>query len=309
MQRPTTILLATTLLASTATVHFWREAQSQRQLVALLQQGALPATSQAVQRRPASGTEISKPHPVVSSNPRASDTLGTSAQACSTSPTEVWERLMPRYSAELNALMRQVTAKNYPGVAQELGLTGMETTTLLDLLQKHQAVRNFIPASYASGDAAILKEIERANAEIPGLQNAELAALLGPEKYSKWQAYQPRLEAHRELNQLLNNNRTSMPPLSEEQTRSLVSLIAAEKWRAFPESTASRSSATSVPLDQQERDIGIKEESNSRLLEYARSYLDAQQYNALKETMNGFVATDRKRLQARRAQMEGGVGK
>lgn len=216
---------------------------------------------------------------------------------------------MPHYRAELTAMTRQVTAKNYPGVAQELDLTGMEAANLLDLLQKHQTVRNFIPTSYTSADAAILKEIERANAEIPGLQNAELAALLGPDKYSKWQAYQPRLAAHRELNNLLNNNRTGMPPLSEEQTRSLVSIIAAEKWRAFPELTESRSAATTVPLDQQERDINIREESNSRMLEYARSYLDTRQYTALKETMNGFVATERKRLQARRAQMEGGSGK
>jgi hypothetical protein len=311
MQRTVAILATTTLIAGSAAIYLWQQLQSERRLTSHLQQQAPPPSRLQVQEQQTSAAEVQAPSPAGGPGQQPVDTMAVPARACALLPTEVLDQLLPHLRGELKTMARQVTAKNYPGVAEELGLTEAETTALLDLLQKHQTLQNFMPEAYTSSDDTIRQEIERANVEIPKMQNAELVALLGPGKYGKWQEYQPTLKAHRQLNLLLRNNRSSMPELSEQQTKSLVAAIAAEQTRLAGGTKVPRSTSVtpSSQLDQEENDIKVKEESNARILEAARLYLSEQQYTAVKETMTRLARSDLGRLQARRTQLEGGGGK
>lgn len=311
MQRIVVILATTTLIAGSAAIYLWQQLQSERRLTSHLQQQSPPPSRLQVQEQQTSAAEVQTPSLAAEPGQQPVDTMVVPARACTLSPTEVLDQLLPHLRGELKTFARQATANNYPGVAEELGLSEAETSALLDLLQKHQALQNFMPQNYTSNDETIRQEIERASMEIPKLQNAELVALLGPSKYAKWQEYQPTLNAHRQWNLLLRNSRSRMPELSEQQTKSLVAAIAAEQTRLAGGAKVPRSTSVtpSSQLDQEEYDIKSKEESNARILEAARLYLDEQQYTAVKETMTRLARSDLARSQARRTQLEGGGGK
>jgi hypothetical protein len=299
MPKQAVVFLCTTLAMGAVAFHLWRQLQDERELGQLPQ--VLIGTS--VAPAPATAPETENVAAAAIANPGAA-THASAATPCAPAP-DVVAQLLPRYRKELQRLSREVLARNYPGLAAALNLAPADMAALLDLLQKHQVVWNSVPG-YSGDDALIREELERASTEIPALQAAELAALLGPEKYRQWQEYQPMLNARRQVTLLLRNIRSSFPPLSDTQLELLAASMAAELRLTGSERGAMRllPTDTRLVLEQEERDLAAREQGNARVLAAARAYLDEQQLSVLRETWASSIRSERVRLDVRRKQLE-----
>lgn len=299
MPKQGVVFLCTTLAMGAVAFHLWQQLQDERRLSRLpqvLMDTSLPPAPEVAPD--AATVAAAKPSPPPDSNASA-------ATPCPPAPIDVVAQLLPRYRKELQRQAREVLARNYPGVAAALNLPPAEMAALLDLLQTHQVVWNSVPG-YAGDDELIRAELERASTEIPAMQAAEVAALLGPEKYRQWQEYQPMLNARRQVTLLLRNTRSKFPPFSETQ----MELLAASMATELPLNGAERSTMRLLPtdarrlLEQQERDLAAREQGNARVLAAAQAYLDEQQLSALKETWASSIRSERVRLEVRSKQLE-----
>lgn len=236
---------------------------------------------------------------------------GSPAMTCSASPNQLLDQLMPNYRRSQLPRRLELQALNYPGIGEELGLSQPETSALLDLLQQQIALLGGVPSDYAGGDELIRQEIDRAGRELRRMQAAELEALLGQDRFRRWQEYQSTLNERREvarLGTMIPSSMPKMPELSPAQASSLVATLIAERANAGARAVI-ESGPKRVPLEQQQRDLEALEATNARILQAARAYLSEQQLSGLQYVLNNQVKSARNRVQALRKQPEVGAGK
>lgn len=170
----------------------------------------------------------------------------------------------PLMQKMMRGRLRQSLARTYDGLGEAVGLTPEQSRKLLDLLADQSAPWSFDPA----------KMQERAQQH-----QADLEALLGPEKMARLQEYQKSLPARHELLNLQEQFAAAEVPLGEEQRSQLLDNLIEDGKRnnrpAFFPSTEPEQARAAVIAWEQERD--------ERMLESVQDVLTAEQMAVFRE--------------------------
>ncbi len=140
----------------------------------------------------------------------------------------------PEYRDALRVQQRMAFVRSHPDLAHELGLTAEQTDRLFSLMADH-AMRNMDNSQVMSYDPAadpsIAEKAQRKAFEMQKAHEAQIAQLLGPQKFKAYQEYQSTLHIRyqaTELSQLLASNGA---PLDRELTKPLIKVLAQEHQR------------------------------------------------------------------------------
>lgn len=216
----------------------------------------------------------------------------------------------PEYRKTRLAQIRASQVENYPGVAEELGLSGGEVDKLFDVLAELTLASNMQSNALIASrpdELTSQRESARIDQESRRKRQEALTALLGPAKLTQWQQYQQTLSyrssANAELTSMLS---AAGQPATSAQLQPVVSTMAAEQKRQSDEVQALvRSGAAMDPQAQmklQSELLARQEESNRRVLEAAAKSLNQAQVAALKNNMEQQVARLREMLSRQQAQ-------
>jgi hypothetical protein len=145
----------------------------------------------------------------------------------------------PEYRDALRVQQRMSFVRSHPDLAHELGLTAEQTDQLFSLMADHairnmdnsQALMSFDPTA----DPSIAEKAHRKAMEQQKAHEAQIAQLLGPQKFKAYQEYQSTLHIRyqaTELSQLLASNGA---PLDRELTKPLIKVLAQEHQRMAQE--------------------------------------------------------------------------
>ena len=123
---------------------------------------------------------------------------------------------------------RRTVQQMHPDVARRLHLTAEEANQLLDLMSEHMMRRR---EGFASGDNTFSQESfeERLRAH-----DADLAALLGSERFQRFETYKQSLPERRRVN-AFRAELDQASALNEETGERLISALASERLRAQAE--------------------------------------------------------------------------
>lgn len=128
-----------------------------------------------------------------------------------------------------------------------------------------------------------------------------------PQLQQFWDHYPAMAEARQRVERYSALAATTSP-LSDEQSQSLLKTLAAEyKRRETEEEGAFRGYYYDNPaavISAEEERIRILENSNRRIIESAKTYLDARQLALMQDYMTQYTSRNQARLQARREQLE-----
>lgn len=212
----------------------------------------------------------------------------------------------PEYREAQRAQNRLQMPQNYPDVAKVLGLSPAETEKFFDLLAKRQSDQMMLNADMAGGSEEARMEAQRKATETMRKGQAEVADFLGPVREQAWQEYQQTLGARKQVGQLGTTLTASGHSLSDSQSESLLATMATEQQRLKEETRyIALTYDPRSQSDRQEATLKATEESNQRIVDAARSYLNPQQLAALKSSMAQRSAMARAVSRAQRAQQQG----
>jgi hypothetical protein len=219
--------------------------------------------------------------------------------------------------------------RQYPGVAQELGLTPEQTDQLFDLLADQQMRNNEQAESLwdAEGlDPAALQQRQEKMAqrwaEMQQKTEAELAAQLGSDKLRAWKEYQSTLGARHQAEQLRTTLAGRGVPLNEDASRAVVKAYAEAQKVEMQEyanmASAARANAASSgssgkvamvglmraapPSEMYERQIEHTKKRNQRVLDALSPYLSYEQREALQKEQEAELKMQEAQMRIMRAQ-------
>ena len=215
----------------------------------------------------------------------------------------------PEGQQMVQGILRAMLPQQYPDLGKALNLTPAEEQKLYDLLARQQAdaAQGTIgQMAGGRGDPAAMQEMQRKNQERQKANDAELAAMLGS-KYPQYQEYQGTLATRQQVNRLQTSLGTGSNALSDAQSKSLISALAAEQARI---DQATRNSATSGNQQTAEERQQRATENNNRLISVASSQLNPQQLESYKRQLEqeqnvGRLLGGRQRLQGNGGGMGG----
>lgn len=140
----------------------------------------------------------------------------------------------PQSRDATHMMMRGMLGQMYPDLAQELGLSADEATRMLDLLARHQSELTAESVPMLSGELApaAIKALNRKMLEKEEAQRAEVEALLGS-RYPQWEDYQATAAARQEVDELRTALSTTADPLTEAQSKQLITVFSAHQRRAL----------------------------------------------------------------------------
>lgn len=188
----------------------------------------------------------------------------------------------PRFREAQQAQARLQMPQAYPGVARELGLTPEEAEEFFDMLAKQQFERMALTTASQDGDAEAGLKINKARKD----GEAAMARFLGPDREQAWNDYQQSLGARRQISQLGTLLSAAGRPLTDSQARQLTALVAAEQRRLKDEiGFRVKPQDPGAQTQYNEAVLKASEESNIRIIEFAKTYLSAQQLDALKTSL------------------------
>jgi hypothetical protein len=212
----------------------------------------------------------------------------------------------PQGQDSMRAMMRGMMAQMYPDIEQELGLTRQEKDKLLDLLASEGTdAASLESAGLMFGgaqDAAATREAQRKMVEAEKAQEAKVSALLGS-KYPKWEEYQSTAQARVAVDQLRSALAASGNPLSEVQSKALVTAFAGEQRRSDKETREwSRSSAAINSPNMMQEMMQRQVQTQTRLVDVAAPILESAQLDRFKRQVEQQAAM----LNATMGMMTGG---
>jgi hypothetical protein len=201
--------------------------------------------------------------------------------------------------------------RSYADLAKELNLTPAQVDALFDLMAGQQLARISEPAVLAANgqanDEASRRALRNALEESRRAQDAEIATLLGDSKYQEFKEYQETMGARQRVTHLRSQLAAQGQLLTEEQTKPLVTAMAAEQ-KLRDQQMAGRERPTQgdarAQMAFQEQALKSSEESNRRLLRAAAAHLDAGQVTALEALLEQELAMSRAALRVQQARLE-----
>ncbi len=309
------------VISGIVSVNLWRELRADRQLIAELR--AQVAQSNNADRRPMLPTQrtIESPPPVASIAKTSGDgpiappvKVGQSGQPLLPiqNLVNLESDLMkdPEYRKARLAQTRLNIPRNYPGLAEELGLSEKEADQVFDLLAEQQLNTNLIlpPNATPEEQRALLDEMRRTTQASQRKLDEALSGMLGGTKYAQWQDYQQTRGARTQAAQLGTTLASAGMPMSDAQMRPLTAALITEQKRQRDDmQTLMRDIGPADAQNQarlQEMFLKRQEESNRRILEAAAPHLNAQQLAALRanfETQDAMRRASNRIQQARDA--------
>lgn len=234
----------------------------------------------------------------------------------------------PDYREAMRVQQRSNMGRQYPGLAQELGLTMEQTDQLFDLLVEQQ-MRGSEQTEFwdpeALDPASMQQRQEKMQQQWMETQKrneAELVAQLGPEKLQSWKDYQSTLGARHQAEQLRNTLAGRGVPLGEDASRAVVKAYAeAQKAEmqeyanmaranAGPSSTgrvamlgtALRGFGTGSSAEMYERHIENTKKRNQRVLDALSPFLTYEQREALQKEQESELKMQEAQMRMMRAQ-------
>lgn len=209
----------------------------------------------------------------------------------------------PEYRKLRLAQTRMNMSRNYPGLAEELGLTEKEAEKLFDLLAENQVSQSAETQLFSingTQDQAAMQEMSRRLQAMQREQEDAVRNLLGPGKYTQWQDYQQTRPARSRVTSLAQQLAQAGAPLNDAQTRSLTAVMIAEQQRQRQDmQTQALNRSQLNPADPEYRTRMLEdsfkrtEENNRRMLEAAAPHLSAKQLAAAREQMEQQAAMSR----------------
>lgn len=331
------VCAALALIASIVSVNLWRELRAERQLTAQLrgdvqQAEERVAAAQAARVAPvglvAQSTQNDRPN----GETRAPAVPPVVVAAAPTAPAALdintlrlrQQELMqdPEYRRARLSQTRLSLPQNYPGLAEELGLSQAELDRLFDLLAEQQLQMSDVTMSMSTSngvqpDQATSLEASRRLQEMNRAQQDSLRAMLGDDGYGKFQGYQQTRGARQQVIQLGRTLDGMGQSLTPEQSRPLTAAYVAEQQRQQDElRQISRSIAQAGPMSPMEQErfmeerFNLQEQSNRRLVDAARAHLNAQQLQTLQSMLDQQLTMNRasSRATSRATQLQGQQG-
>jgi hypothetical protein len=306
---------ALALFASVLSVMLWRDLRSERELSAGLQSRLVEAEARIFQpaslpvaatRAPVAAPTSSRPEPASSPATRAMPVAEPPFNNVGISQRDMLKD--PEYRRLRLALTRLSLPENYPGLAEELGLSPEQVDRLFDLLAEHQLERNasaiLVPGPNGQIDQAQREEQQRQQQELRAKQDATLTAMLGDARMGKWRDYQQNQGGRQQVTQLGRTMEAMGMPLTSAQKRSLTEVMAAEQARQQQEQQAMREMRASLqgpasradPQTQarlQEENLRRQAESNRRLVDAMAPHLNAKQLELYRTQVDQQLAMNR----------------
>jgi hypothetical protein len=320
MRNPMLALAGVAVMGGIVSVILWRELHSERQLSAELRAQLAEAMAQpsaqlsgmrapAVEATGAASTALPDPKPSGTSLQQITE---PSAIAGVMGGLTINSRDMmkdPDYRKARLAQMRMSMLQNYPGLADELGLSRAEADELFNLLAEHQLDMTSVAMQVGPDgqvDPQAMRLMAQNRQEAQRRQEEAVASLLGS-RHAQWQDYQQTRPARQ---QVMNIGRTLDAigaPLSDAQRRPLVAAYVAEQKRQQQERTGMREAAARGPQDPAqmlEENFRRQSESNRRILDAAAGHLSAEQLDTLRASMEQQLAMNRASSRMMREQMD-----
>lgn len=306
MNKVNSLLVAAVVAIGIVAFYLWQQLHEERQASSALRT-AQPASLPEVQRQqPLTGTSSLASEPVVTPEPPASAAKPMPDPKDAVAYDIEVRKRNPNYIGVVQGKSAQMQLR-FPDLARELGMSPAEAEALYDLLVKQQQELASLPR-YSGNDEALKREAQRVSDEMLRKQKAELNAKLAG-RQQQWKDYQGSLDARRRVSELTNMVATTSP-LSEQQSRLLVSTVVAEQQRRANEQAALGKPADNpqAQLAFEEQSLKARMESNRRTIEAARAYLTEQQVTIMQNAMDGLNRNMRLMLERQRAQLESGGG-
>jgi hypothetical protein len=282
------------LVAAIAAVLFWRDLESQRQLLhdtqaQLIEARAALATRATAAPVVAGGTDAPQPAigtPAESTAPVAAPAKITREEAVAALTEDAVKRQKAlladtEYRKALLARARVNLQQRYAGLAVELGLSDKELNALFDLLTESQEKMMASMVNTADGaqpNAAATAEMQREMETQQKKLKDQLVAMLGPERYAQFEEYDRMQPSRTRVNNLTTLLARSGRPLTNAQTRTLTAVMVTEQKRMEAEAKALRDAGKTETRSQAD----LQAETNRRILEQAPGFLDSQQVQVVR---------------------------
>jgi len=309
---------ALAVVSAIVSTNLWRELRAERQLTAQLRAQvaagapAIPETPRPALPVPVAASASPDTQAATAVAPptaTAATSARTNAALSIINQTELMKD--PEYRKAMQAQLRMTLPQNYPDLAEELGLTPEETGELFDLLAEYQFESTSSTIFLAEGgqpDQAAIEEMTRRSQDIQRRQNEALSSMLGAARFEQWKGYQQTQGARVQVAQWGRTLQSAGMPLTATQMRPLTTAYIAEQRRQRDEvQTMARDFAQMGPQEQiQMREMSLERqaESNRRMLDVARSHLNAQQLEALQTSMDQQLAMSRAFMRAQQQQIQ-----
>jgi hypothetical protein len=226
----------------------------------------------------------------------------------------------PEYRKLRLAQQRANTERNYPGLAEAMGLSEKEADKLYDLLTEQQMAMSAETALVISNngtvDQAAMQEATRKRQVLQREQEEALRAELGS-RYSQYQDYQQTRPARQQVMSMGTQLAQAGVPLTDTQSRALTTAMIAEQQRQRQSAQLTARPVGLNPADPEYRtkmlddQLRRQEENNRRTIEAVSPHMNAKQVAALREQMEQSAASlrismrmqiERERVQAQTQQ-------
>lgn len=220
--------------------------------------------------------------------PPASAPLPVSAPQSAGAP-RVMELLSPNATGAPPLQLRGMIPNRYPGVARIVGLDHFEELQLFDLLAKQMSEGPRMRVSGELPPREAMPEAMRAALDRQVRGDAELLALLGPERFARWQQYEANQSGHLFVSQFRARLAVNGEAISNETSDRLVSAIAESDRAATQQQMRS---ATNLPSRAEVRFPDVEEnarrlaERQGRVLGVAAPILGPLHADALRRWMD-----------------------
>jgi hypothetical protein len=193
----------------------------------------------------------------------------------------------PEYRQRRLAQVRESLVSGNPGMMEEVGLSQMEGDRFLDLLAEYQvrSSGDLLVSGVNGSEQAVRLELMRRQLQVSFQRNEAIVAMLGPERFARWQQYpldSRALQRANDLGKLLSQAGRS---LDKVQLRSLKDILVAEArferhQMALANDIHPQDSAGAAQI----HDMLVKSRgaSRERILSEATSFLSAPQIAVLR---------------------------
>lgn len=230
----------------------------------------------------------------------------------------------PDYREAVRVQQRSNMTRQYPGVAQELGLDPDQADRLFDLLAEQQMLNNeqaeMLWDSEGLDPAELQQRQEKMQqrwTEIQQKNEAQLAAHLGPQKLQTWKEYQSTLGARHQAEHLRTTLASRGVPLDEDASRAAIKAYAeAQKVEMQEYTNMARADVASSPkagltgriyatgssVEMYQRQVEHTRKRNQRVLEALSPFLTYEQREALRKEQEAELKMQEAQMRIMRAQ-------
>jgi hypothetical protein len=233
----------------------------------------------------------------------------------------------PEYREAMRLQTRTNLARQYPGVIEELGLDPQQAESFFTLLADQQLrmqeqmepLWEVTPHDERTDPTTIQQrhhKIQQATSELQRNNEAELAALLGPQKMQAWKEYQSTVGQRWQLEQMNSTLAAQGMPLPDDLRKPMLKALAevqrqemqeisARSARIGPAATAPRlAAAMGFQTPDMEQFIEGMKKRNQRMLDAISPYLTYEQRQALEKEYEAQIQMQEAQMRLQRARGE-----